>query len=243
MSTISTRTGAGLGQPEKRLSLALLVYALPLFLSAYGLKCIATSHGILTVASRWLMGGFRLVHVHGSAAILAGVGYVVLALFGALSVGEPPPENRAWPWRVVRAVIRWGSLAGAFWSWERANELIHLSTPLPTIRSTDDLTALMLVMSCFGTVAVLCFLWAMFQREAVKWDLREKRCKPLHIWWRPAAYWAPFLRQAAPFRVIYRDSAGFLHKAYCCAYHSFEHFPNWCSRRVRWLADEAVGKP
>jgi hypothetical protein len=93
---------------------------------------------------------------------------------------------------------------------------------------------------CFGSVAVLAFLWAMFQREAVKRELLENGCIPVHIWWRPAAYWAPFLPSDTAFRVTYRDGGGALHKSYCAVYRSYRESPNWGSRRVTWLRDEVV---
>jgi hypothetical protein len=95
----------------------------------------------------------------------------------------------------------------------------------------------------FVIIAVLVFLVAMYQREKVKSDLLENDCAPLHIWWCPAAYWAPTasLFDATPFRVIYRDADGVVHKAYCCTHRSFVENPRWGSRTVRWLADTAVG--
>ena len=69
---------------------------------------------------------------------------------------------------------------------------------------------------------------------------RPNCCVPVHIWWRPAAYWAPFLPGATGFRVVYMDLSRSLHKAYCVAYRSYRDSPNWGSRRVRWLRDEAA---
>lgn len=85
-------------------------------------------------------------------------------------------------------------------------------------------------------IFVLSFLGAMFQREAVKRDLCERGCQPLHIWWRPMAYWAPMYLNT-PFRVIYRDVEGRLHKAYCRVY-TFGSDSPLGRRRVEWIKDE-----
>lgn len=87
-----------------------------------------------------------------------------------------------------------------------------------------------------GIVFLLLFLNAMFRREAVKRDLHERGCQPLHIWWRPLAYWAIGYR-STPFRVIYRDADARLHKAYCCVTTRLSDSP-FGSRRVEWLKDE-----
>lgn len=127
-----------------------------------------------------------------------------------------------------------------FWFWVRAGQLIGVSPSWPDSHSPEIPLMLRLLGVCFGIVAVLAFLWAIFQREAVKRVLFENGCIPVHIWWRPVAYWAPFLPSATAFRVIYRDAAGLLHKAYCAAYRSYRDSPNWGSRRVRWLRDEVI---
>jgi hypothetical protein len=219
-----------------------LVYALPLLLVFYGLKCILTLHGTLTVGSTRIMRSFHFVTVHGTAAVLTGLGYISLALFAALSMGDPPPERRHWFWRILRGVARWGGLIGMFWLWVRAGQLVGASTSWPDFRSPEILLMLRLLGMCFGSIAVLAFLWAMFQREAVKRELSENGCIPVHIWWRPAAYWAPFLPSDTAFRVIYHDGTGALHKAYCAVYRSYRDSPNWGSRRVTWLRDEVAEK-
>jgi hypothetical protein len=119
-----------------------------------------------------------------------------------------------------------------------AYERMGMGSPWPTVRTADDVRALLAVASCFGIVALLCYLSALYQREAVKRDLQENGCVPRHIWWMPAAYWN-MLRGAAAFRVIYQDPVGALHQAHC-------YFWRWWSgtlrgtRRVRWLQDEIV---
>jgi hypothetical protein len=90
-----------------------------------------------------------------------------------------------------------------------------------------------------GFLALLLYLTAMYQREAVKRDLKEHGFEPLHIWWRPAAYWTtrfPYWG-ATGFRVVYSDAEGCIHKAYCFAYRSFAQDSRWGARRVRWLTD------
>ncbi|PYJ01461.1 MAG: hypothetical protein DME25_18080, partial [Verrucomicrobia bacterium] len=154
---------------------------------------------------------------------------------------DPPPETRKWLWRVLRWVARWGSFVGFWWSWERASQLIGDSAPWPSIRLPEDFNFLLTIGMCFGIIGVLCFLGAMFYREAVKRELREHGCIPLHIWWRPAAYWGPHLRWGYAFRVIYLDPAGLRHKAYCwCMRLLSQEYPQWGSRCVEWLRDETV---
>jgi len=87
-----------------------------------------------------------------------------------------------------------------------------------------------------GIVLLLLFLNAMFRREAVKRDLHERGCQPLHIWWRPLAYWATGWWRT-PFRVIYLDVEGRRHKAYCCVYKDLMDSPLG-PRRVEWIQDE-----
>jgi hypothetical protein len=186
------------------------------------------------------MGSFRLAHVEGTAALFAGLGYIALAMFSALSVGDPPPENHSWVRRIARFTVRWTSLISGFWAWHVANVSVHASAAWD-LSLKDDLWVLLPVMSCFGIVAVLGLLWAMFQREAVKRELRHNDCRPLHIWWRPAAYWAPAWFGKTPFRVVYRDPVGLLHKAYC--YSSTRSFSGFGSCYVRWLKDEVAGEP
>ena len=62
---------------------------------------------------------FHLVPVKGQAAVMTGLGYIGLGLFGGLSVGPPPPEGRRWFWRAGRWIVRWGSLAMGFWLWQK----------------------------------------------------------------------------------------------------------------------------
>jgi hypothetical protein len=220
-----------------------LVYALPAILFLYGLKCILTLQGTLTVGSRIVMRSFHLVTVHETAALLTGFGYISVAIFAALCVGDPPPENRHWSLRILRGVARWGGLVGMFWFWQRACQLVGRGTPWPDFQSPESLLMLRLFGLCLGSIALLAFLWAVFQREAVKRELFENGCLPVHIWWRPAAYWAPFLPGATGFRVVYRDRTRSLHKGYCAVYRSCRDSPNWGSRRVRWLQDEVVETP
>jgi hypothetical protein len=106
--------------------------------------------------------------------------------------------------------------------------------PVPTI--SVDLRVYLLIAAVVGTVSVILFLDAIFRREAVKRDLRGRGCTPLHIWWRPLAYWATRYR-STPFRVIYRDAEDRLHKAYCCVYTCLTDSP-FGSRRVEWIKDE-----
>jgi hypothetical protein len=170
--------------------------------------------------------------------MLAGVGYVCLGVFGALSVGDPPPANRKWIMRVARAVGRWGSLLAGFWCWQMVYEGMGTGSPWPTLQTADDVRALRIVASCLGIVFVLCFLWAMYQREAIKRELDENGCLPRRIWWQPVAYWNTMSRAAA-FRVVYQDPVGAVHLAYCYVYRSLLGSLG-APRRVRWLQDEVI---
>jgi hypothetical protein len=239
MNVIESSPADAGSQPNRKLLAAILVNALPLALCLYGLKCILTQQGTLTVGSRQVMRSFHFVRVQGAAAELAGLGYMALALFGFLCTGDPPPENRHWTLRVLRGVARWGSLVAMFWFWQRAAQLVTGAAAWPSWRDLQELVMLAPIAMCLGIVLVMAFLLAMFQREAVKRDLFENGCQPLHVWWRPAAYWGPAPASTA-FRVVYVDAAGCLHKAYCATYRSFRDSPNWGSRRVRWLRDEVT---
>ena len=219
--------------------LLLLVYALPLLVSLYGLKCIMAQEGRLPVRERFAPKyAFHLPTVHGVAAMLAGGGYICLGVFGALSVGNPPPANRKWTLRVARGLGRWGSLVAGFWCWQKVYERMGKGSPWPTLETADDIRALLAVASCFGIVFVLCFLRAMYQREAVKRELNEDGCAPRRIWWKPAAYWNS-MSGAAAFSVVYQDRAGAIHQAYCSVYRTLLGSVG-AARRVRWLQDEVI---
>lgn len=102
---------------------------------------------------------------------------------------------------------------------------------------SDNVKPYVLVATTFAIVLVIWWLWAMFNREAVKRDLFERGCKPIHIWWVPLAYWTPLWWIAVPFRVIYEDADGRLHKAYCRVYLELMGSP-FGPRRVEWVKDE-----
>jgi hypothetical protein len=211
-----------------------LVYALPLLISFYGLKCFVTQEGRLPVRERFAPKyAFHLRTVHGVAAMLAGVGYVCLGVFGALSIGNPPPVNRKWTVRVARGVGRWGSLVAGFWCWQKVYERMGRGSPWPTLDTADDIRTLLIVASCFGIVFVLCLLRAMYQREAVKRQLNEDGCIPRRICWKPGAYWNT-LSGAAAFSVVYQDRAGAIHQAYCSVYRPLLGSVG-AAGRVRWF--------
>ena len=98
-----------------------------------------------------------------------------------------------------------------------------------------DLKIYLLIAASLALVALLVFLGAMLAREAVKRDLQEQGFEPLHVQWRPFAYWAIFW--STPFRVVYHDADRRLHKAYCCVYYVLADSP-FGARRVRWIKDE-----
>jgi hypothetical protein len=74
----------------------------------------------------------------------------------------------------------------------------------------------------------------------VKRDLRQRGCKPIKIWWLVTAWWSPWL-EAMPYRVIYSDSNGLIHKANCYVGHSLLAMPLDLPR-VRWVKDEIIGR-
>ena len=104
---------------------------------------------------------------------------------------------------------------------------------------SDDLRPYILIAASLGIFVVLWFLGAMFHREAVKQELRERCCEPLHIWWQPFAYWAIGWGWGTPFRVVYRDMEGLLHKAFCCVYKDLAGSP-FGPRLVEWIQDEVI---
>lgn len=219
-------------------ALLLFVYAIPILVCLYGLTCIVAQEGRLPVHQKFAPKyAFHLQKVTGGSAMLAGLGWVSLGVFGSLCIGNPPPARRRWFWRLGRCVARWGSLVAGFWAWQMVYERMGMGSPWPTLSSADDVRALFAVASCFGIVALLCFLRALYQREAVKRALNENRCVPRHIWWMPAAYWN--LARGAAFRVIYQDPAGALHQAHCYVWRSLLGSV-WGPRHVRCLQDEII---
>ncbi len=109
------------------------------------------------------------------------------------------------------------------------------ATVTAMLQMPPDLKVWFLVSAALAMFASFFFLGAMFAREAVKRDLLERNFEPLHIAWRPFAYWAIFW--STPFRVTYRDEDKRLHKAYCCVYYVSGDSP-FGTRRVRWMQDE-----
>jgi hypothetical protein len=226
---------------RKQILFFLLGNALPLLLGLYGLKCIITLHGHLTEPnSKAMMHTFYFASVGGMASVMAGLGYISGAVFAYLSVGSPPDVDRKLPRRIMRGIIRWGSLIAMWFLWHEAHQF-RVETPDSFFKATineDDKTFAPVVSALamvLGIIALLGFLLAMFQREKVKGDLYERGCQPLHIWWRPFAYWT-FI-YTTPFRVIYLDAQGVLHKAHCCIYTSISD-SRLGSRQIKWLKDE-----
>lgn len=109
-----------------RLAVRILLNAASLFPLAYGLYCVVSMSGWCVAPqgpdrsfTRW----FALVPVEGTAAVLAGLGYVALGIFVQLSSGTPPIENRAVYWRMARGAARWGSLLAMLWFWYKARHV------------------------------------------------------------------------------------------------------------------------
>jgi hypothetical protein len=96
--------------------------------------------------------------------------------------------------------------------------------------------AYLLIAATLAIALTLCFLRAMFAREAVKRDLGERGCIPRRIWWQPFTFWAVGWWDI-PFRVVYLDAEDRLHKASCCVYKTLMDSP-FDRRRVKWIKDE-----
>ena len=99
-----------------------LVNMVVLLPSLYGFKCVLTGQGALVEPGKYVMRSFRLSPVEGKAAILAGLGYIALGLFGFLSVPGLGNDS-SWRWRVVIGIIRWGSLLAMFFLLSAARDL------------------------------------------------------------------------------------------------------------------------
>lgn len=104
----------------------------------------------------------------------------------------------------------------------------------------DSIGIYLRIAACLGIVVLLCLLAAMFRRESVKRDLRERGCKPIRIWWVVYTSWA-WTADRMPFRVIYSDQNHFIHKAYCWVGHRLMDSP-FGPRRVTWVKDEITGE-
>jgi hypothetical protein len=109
------------------------------------------------------------------------------------------------------------------------------------IATSDEANAYFLISIALGIFFLLWFLGAMFRRESVKRDLYERGCQPKHIWWTVWAFWAPYL-DSIPFRVIYVDPFGAVHKARCYVTHDL-FGSAFGPRTVRWVKDEITSQP
>ncbi len=218
---------------------AIFANGLQLFLILYGLKCILFLHGEMLVSVQGAVHNhLELKPVSGTVAAVTGLLYLSFGLFVFLSCGQPPAENRGWLWRLGRGLLRWGTLGVAIFAF----------TQLPDHGLPDSETALVLMQIVgfiAGFIILTSFLLAMFQREQVKRELYASGCQPLHIWWRPAAYWLPWSAyiSATGFRVAYLDSNGSTHKGYCFVYRSFSKDWQWGNRDVEWLTDTITDSP
>lgn len=212
-----------------------------LLLMLYGLKCLVTLRGTMPLH----LGGsapspLHLTPLSGAAAATAGLAYFGFGLFIYLSDGSPPTESRGWLWRLGRGLLRWGGLAALVFGTLKVDSMMTSTT----FNLAGVPASFLIKIAAFlvGIVALLCSLSALFQREQVKRELVDRGCAPLHIWWRPAAYWLPWTTffGATGFRAVYSDAAGVVHKACCIVYLSFLKDSRWGQRRVRWLTDEVT---
>jgi hypothetical protein len=112
---------------------------------------------------------------------------------------------------------------------------------MAAIEISDEVRPYILMAIALGMFFTLWFLGAMFRREAVKRDLYERVCQPIHIWWTVWAWWSPYL-DSIPFRVTYRDPFGAVHKARCYVTHRL-FGPAFGPRIVRWVKDEIIRQP
>jgi hypothetical protein len=228
----------------KRVFFELLGNVLQLLLMVYGLKRMLTLRGHTLVRVQGpIYRYFRLEPITGMLAALTGLLCFAFGFFLFLSDGSPPREEFSWPRRLVRGLLRWGSLVMAIYCFVKTVALTGQRIDLSGLPRQFEFK---LVGFLLGFPALLLWLAAMFQREQVKKDLWMRQCRPLHIWWRPAAYWVwrYWAGRWGPtgFRVIYADSAGIVHKGYCYVYRSFQTDPNWGRFRVIWLADTVTGQ-
>ena len=109
------------------------------------------------------------------------------------------------------------------------------------IATAEEANAYFLIAIALGIFFLLWFLGAMFRRESVKRDLQERGCRPRRIWWTVWALWAPYL-DSIPFRVVYLDPFGAVHKARCYVTHRL-FGPAFGPRVVRWVKDEITSQP
>ena len=224
----------------KRIIIELLINAPQLFFILYGLKCLVFLRGKMLISVQGVVySSSHLVAVGETVAATVGLAYIGFGLFLYLSDGHPPGESYSWLRQIGRALLRWGSLAVAIVCYLQAAKIVTgvrldlAGLPLELLIKTAGFIA--------GLITLLSFLSAMFQREQVKQELFNRGCAPLHIWWRPAAYWMCryWFTWWYPtgFRVIYSDPSGLIHKGYCFVYRSFLQDWQWGNRRVQWLAD------
>jgi len=229
----------------QRAVIELLINVPELFLVLYGLKMLATLHGhMLRAAEGQVYHRLSFVPVDGTLAVTVGLLYLAFGVFVYMADGRPPAESRGWFWRLGRAALCWGSFAVALLCFLQADKMA-------TGRGLDlaglpDHLLLKIVGFFAGVIGSLFFLRAMYQREQVKRELESRDCKPLHILWRPNAYWLWRYRFTwwfpTGFRVIYSDPGGSIHKGYCFVYRSFQDDPRLGNRRVRWLTDEVTAR-
>ncbi|HEV2319417.1 MAG TPA: hypothetical protein VGV18_06690 [Verrucomicrobiae bacterium] len=228
----------------QRFFFELLANVLQLLLMVYGLKCMLTLRGHMLVRVQGeVYWHFRLEPITGTLAAITGLLCFSFGFFLFLSDGPPPREDFSWARRLGRALLRWGSLAMAIYCFVKTQALTGHGIDLSGLPWQFELK---LVGFILGFPALLLWLAAMYQREQVKKDLSTRQGRPLHIWWRPAAYWVcrywAWRWGPTGFRVIYADRAGFVHKGYCYVYRSFQTDPNWGRFRVVWLADTLTGQ-
>lgn len=99
-----------------------------------------------------------------------------------------------------------------------------------------------------GVGLVALFPVAMLRREAVKRSLLERACEPLRIRWLVFAGWCPdsplglLPWVAMPFRVIYSDPSGLIHRAHCWVGLNVYRDSPFSPRRICWLKDEIIGQ-
>ncbi len=107
----------------RRILIGLIANGLPLFLVIYGLKCIVAQRGQLTEPGKYVMGSFFLARVKGMASVMTGLGDISLGLFAYLLGVVRPKERCSTMWRVMRALLQWGSLGATFFLWHTAHNL------------------------------------------------------------------------------------------------------------------------
>lgn len=107
---------------RKKFVIWFLVNALAVVHALYGLKCIALRRGMALAPAPDVEDSFVFRPVLGTAAVAAGLAYAGLGVFVYLSANPPPPSLGRCG-RVIRGVVRWGSLVAMVLFMDKARRM------------------------------------------------------------------------------------------------------------------------